>query len=146
MDDDTALEAELRQAARLFDPPPVRARRAAEAAFTIRSVDAELATLTFDSRAAAGAVRTGSPGRLLTFTAGPVSIDVELVPDGGEAGLIGRVDCTGPVRVDIRTPAGTTTVTTDDLGRFTSGPLGRGPVSLRCDLDPDIVTEWFPVR
>ncbi|MGI8333843.1 hypothetical protein ACRYCC_28165 [Actinomadura scrupuli] len=146
MDDDAVLEAELRQAARLFDPPPDRARQAAEAAFTMRSVDAELATLTFDSRTAAGAVRAGSPGRLLTFTAGPVSIDVELVVDGEETGIIGRVDCSGPVRIDIRTPGRTVTVTTDDLGRFTSGPLGHGPVSLRCDLDPGIVTEWFPAH
>jgi hypothetical protein len=144
MDDDAVLEADLRHAVQLFDPPPARSRTAAEAAFAMRAVDAELALLTFDSRAAADAVR-GAPARLLTFTAGAVSVDVELRYEA-EPYLIGRLDRSGETPVDIRTAAGVVTVTTDALGRFRTGPLGAGPYSLRCHLGPadqDIVTDWF---
>ena len=143
MDDDAVLEADLRRATLVFDPPPARLREAAEAAFAIRAMDAELALLTFDSRAAAGQVRTGSAqARLLTFTAGPIGVDVELRYEEGPS-IIGRVDHAAEIAVEVRTPGGTVTVTTDALGRFRTGPLGKGPYSLRCHLDPDIVTEWF---
>lgn len=143
MDDDVVFEADLRQAVLLFDPPPARTRAAAEAAFAIRALDAELALLTFDSRAEAGAVRTGSaPARLLTFAAGAVSVDVELRYEG-EPHIIGQLDRSGETAIDVRMPHGTVSVTTDALGRFRAGPLGKGPYSLRCHLDPDIVTEWF---
>jgi hypothetical protein len=143
MDDDTALEADLRRAVLLYDPPPATAVRAAEAAFAIRSVDAELAMLTFDSHVAAGAVRTSSArDRLLTFTAGTVSLDIELRYDT-KPHIIGRLDHSGEIRVDVRSLDRTVTVTTDELGRFSVRSLGKGPYSLRCHLDPDIVTEWF---
>jgi hypothetical protein len=145
MDDDAVLEAQLRHAIRLFDPPPASTRAAAEAAFTMRAMDAEIALLTFDSHAAADAVRGGAPSRLLTFTAGAVSVDVELRQEA-EPYIIGRLDHSGETRVDVRTPTGVVTVTTDTLGRFRTGPLGNGPYSLRCDLEPDerdIVTDWF---
>lgn len=143
MTDDAALEDDLRRAVQRYDPPPATAVRAAEAAFEIRAVDAELALLTFDSYTAAGAVRASAPrDRLLTFTAGTVSVDVELRHER-EPHIIGRLDHPGETRVDVRTPDRTITVTTDDLGRFSTAPLGRGPYSLRCHLDSDIVTEWF---
>lgn len=143
MDNDTELEADLRRALQLYDPPPASTVHAADAAWTIRSVDAELASLTFDSHTAAGAVRAATGrDRLLTFTAGAVSVDVELRYESGPY-IIGHLDHPGQTRVDVRTPDRTVTVTTDDLGRFSSGPLGKGPFSLRCHLNPDIVTDWF---
>ena len=48
--DDDAIEADLRRAVLRYDRPSVTAVRAAEAAFEIRALDAELALLTFDSR------------------------------------------------------------------------------------------------
>jgi hypothetical protein len=143
MNDDDAIEADLRHAVLLYDPPSATAVRAAEAAFAIRSVDAELALLTFDSHAAADAVRGFAVrDRLLTFTAGTVSVDVELRYED-RPHIIGRLDHSGQTTVDVWTPDRTITVTTDDLGRFSAGSLGKGPYSLRCHLGPDIVTEWF---
>lgn len=143
MNDDAALEADLRRAVLVHDPPPAETVRAAEAAFAVRSVDAELALLTFDSHAVADAVRTSAVrDRLLTFTAGAVSVDIELRYEG-QARIIGRLDHVGRTSVDVRSPDRTVTVTTDDLGRFSVDSLGKGPYSLRCHLSPDIVTEWF---
>jgi hypothetical protein len=141
--DDDAIEADLRRAVLRYDRPSVTAVRAAEAAFEIRALDAELALLTFDSHAAADAVRGGTArDRLLTFTAGTVSVDVELHYED-QPHIVGRLDHSGRTSVDVRTPDRTVTVTTDDLGRFSTGSLGKGPYSLRCHLTPEIVTDWF---
>jgi hypothetical protein len=145
MDELSALEARLRRAAELADPVPPGLTDAAVAAFSFRTLDAELARLTFDSLVeGAGAVRGDGP-RTLTFTAGEVTVEVELAEDR----LLGQLlPATGRAEIEVRRASGTTSVRADDLGRFTAEPFAPGPFSLRCHLPPNrtIVTDWFSAR
>jgi hypothetical protein len=141
-----ALEARLRSAADLFDPVPPDLTDAALAAYSFRTLDAELARLTFDSLVeGAGAVRGDTAGpRVLTFTAGGTTIEVELA----EGRLVGQLLPAEPAEVEVRFTERSTTVSADALGRFTVEPLDPGPVSLRCRITPDrtIVTDWISTR
>jgi hypothetical protein len=132
--DDDELEATLRAAEALADPVPPHLLAVALGAYVFRTVDAELAELTFDSVSNATLVRGGS-GRVLTFTAESLTMEVEL----SDGLLVGRLLPGQPAEIEIRSASRTTTVTADDVGRFTATPPGLGPFSLRC---LDIVTEW----
>lgn len=82
------LEEELRQAASLLDPVPPALLQAAVDAFALRDLEARVAELTFDSLLDALPVRGAAAApRMLTFSAGEVTLDVELT----EEGLIGQV-------------------------------------------------------
>ncbi|HEY7487532.1 MAG TPA: hypothetical protein VH912_23965 [Streptosporangiaceae bacterium] len=144
MDDDPEdieLEAELRQAAELLDPVPARLLRDAAQAYTFRTIDAELAELTFDSLAAEELVRGSDRPRLLTFQASTRTIEVEVAGAGDDRRLIGTISPAEPIPIDVRSRERVTTVTADELGRFQTGAgLGAGPYSLRCG---DVVTDWF---
>lgn len=140
-----ALETRLRRAAELADPVPASLTDAALAAFALRTLDAELARLTFDSLVeGAGAVRGDGP-RTLTFTTGEVTVEVELA-DGRLVGQL--LPAAGPAEIEVRRTSGAITVRADDLGRFAVEPFGPGPFSLRCRLSPDrtVVTDWFSAR
>lgn len=147
MDDLSALEARLRQAAEALDPVPPHLEAAALAAYSLRTLDADLARLTFDSLVeGAGAVRGDADGpRMLTFTADDVSIEAELSGDR----LVGQLlPAASPAEIEVRHTGGTAVVPADELGRFTVEPLGEGPFSLRCRLPSGrtLVTDWFAGR
>jgi hypothetical protein len=137
MDEDSALEDQLRRAADLLDPVPPSALQAALAAFTYRTVDAELAELTFDSLAESAPVRGGEQPRFLTFRTGSRTIEIEIT--GPPRRIVGRLSPPEPAGVEIRHPAGTSAVTADALGRFNAPLPGSGPFSLRCG---GVVTDW----
>jgi hypothetical protein len=138
---DAALEAELRELAARLDPVPPRLLRDAVQAYTFRTLDAELAELTFDSLAAEELVRGPDRPRLLTFQADSRTIDVEVIREDAQPRLVGRITPPEPAQIAIRSRDRVTTVTADELGRFqAAGDLGAGPFSLRCG---DVVTEWF---
>lgn len=165
MDDDSQaldheLDDELRRVAALLDPVPDALVRAAEGAFAWRSLDAQLAELAFDSLADSdrlALVRGGGEPRLLTFHAGDVTIEVEVVlagaahpPTAGAAHrIIGQVLPPGPARVQVRHPEGVLEVEADELGRFAAEGVSAGPVSLRCEpagaASTPAVTEWVPI-
>jgi hypothetical protein len=113
------------------------------AAYTFRTIDAELAQLTFDSLAeGASAVRGADGPRVLTFSTAAAEIEVE-ISDGR---LVGQLMPARAATVEIRGRDRTITVTADALGRFAAGPLSPGALSLRCHLDRTIVTEWISFR
>jgi hypothetical protein len=165
MPDDDELEQELRQAERLLDPVPARLLRGAVDIFSWRTIDAELAALTFDSADAssaaavrgsggagtvesvgtAGAAGSGVAGlpRLLTFDAGEVSIELELAGSAAERAITGQLVPAQPAEVELRLGDQRLTTTADALGRFEVIARGSGPISLRFRLaDSEIVTEW----
>lgn len=145
-EDDERLLRALQVAVRDAAPPPHRVVEAAKSVYTWRTVDAELAALAYDSAMddLAGAVRSSSPVRTLSFSADDVHVEVEVNDDG----LVGQLVPAGAGRIELCTADGpVASVTADDLGCFCISPLPRGPVTLRCQLDSGVViaTEWLPL-
>ncbi len=149
--DDTGLESELRRVIGRLDGVPPPLLQAAVDSFSWRAIDAELAELAFDSLVSQdrdAAVRGPQPARLLSFEAGGLTIDVEISGTGSARTLIGQIVPPQRASVELRRGDDATSLEADELGRFSSGPLGPGPLSLRCTVgtDPDrrsVVTEWI---
>ena len=133
------------------DPVPVPLIEAAQAGFTWRTVDAELAELTADSVLDGAAVRAADAPRLVTFTAGAISLVVEIAaPRAGELArrLIGQLVGAPPAEVEVRHAGGSLTVQTDDYGRFRAAPVPPGPISLALRFAGrrrPLVTSWVTV-
>jgi hypothetical protein len=148
-DVDDELERELHDAAGLLDPVPDRLVRAAAGLFSWRTIDADLAALVFDSADAQAAAAVRGPGqpRLLTFTAGSMSIELEIDGSGPDRAITGQLVPAQPAEIEARLGELRRTTTADDLGRFRLAATGSGPVSLRVRAagpgSPVVVTEWF---
>ncbi len=144
---DEELLAELRAAGRL-DPAPPEAVAAVRAAFMRRTIDAELAELTYDSdvddQRLAGVRHTGL-ARFLTFEAPNLTLELEASVVGERRRLSGQLVPPQAGRIEIRHGDRTTTVESDELGRFSAGDLAPGPVSLSCRTASDVAasTDWF---
>ena len=117
--DDDALLADLGELLRSRNEPPPELVEAGKALYTWRTVDAELAELSFDSLVDAGSTtRAGDGPRLLVFAAGEHTVDVEVLDDPTGRRLIGQLSPPGPAEVRLRTGAEVADTTADDLGRF----------------------------
>lgn len=143
------LMAELRTAGAL-DPIPTDAVAAARAAFLWRTIDAELAELTYDSlfedKELAG-VRGAADARCLTFTTEDLTVELEASAAGPGRRLLGQLVPPQPGEVEVRHAGGTVTVPADELGRFSADVL-PGPVSLRCRgtrSGGPVTTDWVVV-
>ncbi|WP_391648551.1 hypothetical protein [Streptomyces violarus] len=136
------LEEELRQAAAVLDPVPAELQQVAVDAYALHDLDARVAELTFDSLVDALPVRgVTDPPRMLTFRAGEVTVDVEVTTHG----LLGQVLPPQPARIEVLGgPRPGSTLTADDLGRFTGDVPLTGPFALRLRAGGDVVvTEWL---
>lgn len=139
-----ALEGLLRRAAGIFDPVPPHLLQTAVEAYTLNTLDAELAELTFDSLTEAAPMRgsgtaPGGQPRLLTFSGGGLTLDLEVTAGR----VVGQVLPPQPAEVEIlgRDQAG---VTADELGRFACDRTAGGGFGVRCrTADAMIVTEWI---
>lgn len=153
---DEELMALLKRALERSDGVPADAVRVAKEAWTWRTIDAELAALTYDSAvdtSELAGVRSG-PGpstRSLSFEAADVLIDVEITDDGDRRFLLGQVAPAGAPAVGLEFADGRPPVVmlTDDLGRFGAERLAPGLLRLRVEpaADPDrgLVTAWVPI-
>ncbi|MFD2351797.1 hypothetical protein ACFSTC_24795 [Nonomuraea ferruginea] len=145
MDDDLALENELRVIARLLDPVPPQLMEDAMQAFTLRTLDAELALLAFDSwdEQAATRVRGSGAPRLLTFRTATVEVEMEV----SGPRLMGRLVPAEETDIRVQRRDGEQRVRSDALGRFTADALAPGPLRLR--VVPrgggPVVTSWIRV-
>ena len=143
----------LRDVIEETDSVPAALVGAAQASFTWRTVDAELAELTSDSALDTAAVRSTRAPRLLTFTAGETTLVVEVAPlaagQDAERRLVGQLVAPRPAQVEVRHSTGSFTVPADELGRFRAEPVPAGPISLACRFaaagEPTIVTSWVSV-
>ena len=147
MDDETMME-ELRGLVGRVDPVPELVDEAARAAFTWRTVDAELAELMRDSaEAEALALRgVGTGPRLLSFESPRVAIEAEVTVLGPrERRLAGQIVPPLAATVVFEQGGVRLTAQADELGRFAFDRVGAGPARLRATL-PDggmeIATPW----
>ncbi len=119
--------------------------RAARAAFSWRTVDADIELLCLESGAGltAGApVRGGGQG-VLSFHGERLSVEIEI----DEAGLTGLLTPPQPAQVTLVTADGARAATrADEAGCFMFPPPGHGPLRIECSLDADrFITEWVTV-
>ena len=145
---DDELLQELR-AALQEEPVAESVIRAAQAAYTWRTVDAELELLSLDTsdELAAGAlVRGGGPGAQRSFAFHGERLSVEIEVDG--AGIVGQLTPPQPGQVTLVTAAGPqATAEADEVGCFTFPAPAPGPLRLDCRLGADrFVTEWVTIR
>jgi hypothetical protein len=142
------LGSALRELLAAADPVPAASLAAASHTLAWRDPDAALAELTSDltEDATVGSVR-GTPPRLLTFTTGAVTIDLEVTAEGGRVRLLGQLVPTGPAGVVVEHPTGSTATTADELGRFAAEGLPPGWLRVVVDQPgPPPArshTEWF---
>ena len=147
--EDIRLLAELREMFDVVDPVPPSAVAAGYAAFTWRTIDAELAELCEDSLladSAAGGVR-GADTRLLTFEAPSVNVVVEVTDVGERRKLVGQVIPALAGEIRIEHPAGTTTVAVDEQGLFSADTVPCGPARIAMTVPGGgaVVTSWVTV-
>jgi hypothetical protein len=145
--DDELLE-ELR-AALQEEPVDDGVIRAAQAAFSWRTIDEDLELLGLDTEAAlaAGApVRGGSPDgpRTLVFNGDRHGERLRVEVEIDEAGIFGQLIPPQPGQVTLVTAAGPQATTqADEVGCFAFPAGTSGPLRLECTLDADrFVTEW----
>ncbi|HEY1346297.1 MAG TPA: hypothetical protein VGF54_15025, partial [Streptosporangiaceae bacterium] len=131
---DDELLQELRSALQ-EEPVAESVIRAAQAAFTWRTVDAELELLSLDAadELAAGALVRGGPGEQRSFAFHGERLSVEIEVDG--AGIVGQLTPPQPGRVTLVTAEGPqATAQADEIGCFTFPPPAPGPLRLDCQL------------
>jgi hypothetical protein len=146
---DHDLMEELRLAGLVADPVPERVVFAAKASLAWRTIDAELAELTYDSAFdddRRALVRGAATARLLTFAADGLTVDVEVESTDRELRLVGELAPGQRAVIIVGHAEGTTEVETDDDGRFRTEGVPAGPVSLSVRLVTGgamVQTEWI---
>ena len=141
---DDELLRELRAA---LQEPPVDEKylRAAQAAFTWRTVDAELEILSLEAElevSEAAQVRGTARGtpRMFAFHGERLSVEIEIDEDG----IVGQLTPPGPARVTLVTADGPQAAAdADEVGCFTLPPPRPGPMRLDCQRGSErFLTEW----
>lgn len=150
-----ALMGELGGLLARLDPVPPQLLDQVRRVFCWRSIDAELAELSFDSlvdRDLALAVRSVSDSvlepRMLGFGAvvdgEDLSIELEVSSMDGQCTMFGQLSPAGASTVRLQARDGETVdVPLDELGRFLVRPVPRGPVRLQIQHAGRVVqTTW----
>jgi hypothetical protein len=144
--DDDRLLAALGEAVQAARAVPPEFTTAGQAAFTWRTIDAELAALTFDSAtedAVVPAMRAEEAGpRFLTFAGSELTIELEIGPDS----IIGQIVPAQPGHVDACPASGpASTAEIDEIGCFIIRPLPSSPFRLHCHMTSggSVLTTWI---
>jgi hypothetical protein len=132
-DSDPRLTHALRRALALADPVPPLVLAGAQAIWSWRTIDAELAELAYDSaldHAGPALVRSGDGERTLTFESADdpsLAIEVGVLPLE-TCRVVGQIVPPQPARGTIRHAGGETELVVDELGRFVVDDVPRGLV------------------
>jgi hypothetical protein len=146
--DDEELLAALGGALRAGGEVPARFIDVGKAAYAWHNIDAELASLTFDSADAAHervtAMTRAEPAslRALTFATARLSIHLEVTRNA----LHGQVVPAQAGEIELRRAEGTPTcVEVDEVGWFVVQPVPTGAFRLRCQTAGGtlVVTDWI---
>jgi hypothetical protein len=133
---------------RVAETVPARVVALGEAAYDWRTIDGELAALTYDSAAEPAPAEPAlvradiAAVRALRFQALAAAIVLEVTEDA----LVGQILPPMTAAVTLAGPAGDgVDVTADDLGYFVFRPVPRGSFRLRCRgrTGPELLTSWF---
>ena len=141
---DDELLALLGQALAAADPPPAHVLDGARAAYTWRTIDAELAELVFDSARELTGVRSEDVNRQVTFEAPGIEIEVMVIDDETRR-LVGQLIPPTESKIELVSDDSVSSMTTDHLGRFSFDDVAPGPVRLVVkgeDDRPLVQTEW----
>jgi hypothetical protein len=143
-----ALQA-LGEALQAADGPPPDLVRQAKLSFTWRTIDAELAALSFDSAVSGElvGVRGGEASRTLTFETPSVVVDVEITSADGGFDVVGSLMPAEVTMAHQRPEGDEVAVPVDDLGRFTVAGLAPGPrrFVIHTSGGTRVVTDWFSI-
>jgi hypothetical protein len=163
---DDQLAAELAALFGRAEPVPDLVVATAKASFAMRSLDVELALLTWDSQVDHSTVllrASGADGgpRALTFESDESAVEIEVAPPERGWRLLGQLTPVEPARVELhRAPGGgpeavaqgvaepvVSDVPVDELGRFTVADLPAGLVRIVVHREgrPPLATDWFRV-
>jgi hypothetical protein len=142
LDDD--LLAALREAMKARSEVPPGLVEAASNAYTWRTIDAELAELTYDSDSEVSVTTRSESAsiRALTFTSARFTMEVEVTTTS----LIGQVIPPRAGTIEAQTRDGTSTLAqVDDIGCFSVEPIPAVPFRLhyRSREGADVVTGWI---
>jgi hypothetical protein len=128
------------------DPIPLDVLHALRSSFNRRTPDADLAELVYDSALDEDpGVRHGGTSRQLSFAGPRITVEMEVVTE--RTRLVGQILPPMAGRVEIRSSGGSYLLEVDDLGRFATDYIPKGPVSFRCLTDDskqavEAVTDW----
>jgi hypothetical protein len=141
--DDDQLLAMLVDAVHAPRAVPADFVQAAKDIYGWQDIDAELATLIYDSAHDAALTRTDEATlRALTFATAELTIELEVIADS----LIGQLVPARHESVQVRTRDGECTcIAVDELGYFSIRPAPRGAFRLRCRISAnvDVQTGWI---
>jgi hypothetical protein len=143
--DEDRLMAALRAAVEARAAVPAAFIEAGKNAYTWHDIDAELASLAYDSRqddGRAAALRSEDASvRALTFQSAQFSIEIEIA-DGS---LFGQLIPSQPGTAEFQSRSGPVfTVPIDEVGCFTVDQVPDGPFRLRCQTEAqaEVRTGW----
>jgi hypothetical protein len=148
---DEQLLSRLAEALDAADPMPPAVAEAAKATFTWRTIDAELASLVFDS---ATEELTGVRGagaeaaREVTFRSPGVEIEL-VVLSATSRRLVGQLVPPQMAEIELHHEEVSATAQSDSLGRFTFEDVPAGSVRLTCRVPEEdgavVQTEWIVI-
>ena len=146
-----ALEARLRAVVSHLDPVPQLVDDGARAAFSWRTIDADLAELMRDSadELAEAGVRGPGGARQLSFESSALGIELEVVETGPRVRRVeGQLLPPTAATVALERPDGepAVSVQADELGRFVLDGLRAGVVRLHVLLrDAQVAVPWTAI-
>jgi hypothetical protein len=140
----------LRESCADVDPPPATVVATGRAAYSWRTVDAELAAVAHDSLLDDDALvlRGRDEVRTLAFRGGGLRVEIEVSGIGDSRSLVGQLSPPSGAEVVLRGAEGdVASIEADDQGRFLYDGLAAGPVSLRVTMPAlhPVHTDWVIV-
>ena len=145
-DEDDSLLEDLGAALRSVAPASGAMLAAGDAAYAWRTVDAELAALSYDSQLDGELLTRGGAGmptRSLVFEGRSLSVDIEITAET----LLGQLLPPVLGQVVVITAEGEAgRAVVDELGRFRLPPPPPGLIRLRCETPTGtLVTGWVQI-